>query len=64
VEGQGLPGCCRQARRCRRRKGKSPCFRERESHQPYEIFGGVAIGYFHRQEIGNTTKLRRADVGC
>ena len=41
---------------------------ERESHQPYEIFGGVAIGnlpdsaWSTRWAIRNTTKLR--DLGC
>ena len=47
----------------------SPCFRGRESHQPCEISGGVAIGCFpnwawgSRREIRNATKLRE-DLGC
>ena len=56
-EEAGFPGSCRQARRCRKRKG----YGGRGgggSHQPCEISGGVAIGRFPSQEIRNTTKLR------
>ena len=51
-----------------RGKENSPCFRGRESHQSWEISGGVAIGCFpswawgSRQDIRNITKLR-ADLG-
>jgi hypothetical protein len=36
---------------------------QKESHQPCEISGGVAIGCFPRQEIRNVIKLR-ADLEC
>lgn len=69
VEEVRLPGSCRQARRHRRRKGNSPCFRGRESLQPSETSGGVAIGHFpdwawgSRWTIRNTAKLS-ADLGA
>ena len=69
VEEAELPGSCRQASRSRRRKEGSPGFKGRESHQPCEILGRVAIGLFpewawgSRQEIRKATKLR-ADLGC
>jgi hypothetical protein len=44
----------RQARR--HRKGFTMLWRERESHQPCEISGGMAIGFFSRREIRNSTK--------
>ena len=45
----GLPGSCRQARKCRRRKEDSPCFGERKAKQPCEISVRVATGHFYRQ---------------
>lgn len=59
----GLPGSCRQAKRSRRRKRNSSGFGGRESHQPCEISGGVAIGQFPRQDLISTTKLQ-ANLGC
>jgi hypothetical protein len=69
TEEAGLPSSRRQAKRFRKKKEDSLCFRGRESHQPCEISGGVVIGCFpnwawgSRWEIRNTTKLR-ADLGC
>ena len=69
VEEVGLPGSHRQTSSQSRRKEDLPCFGVRESHQPCEISGGVAIGYFSdwawgsRQEIRNRTELR-ANLGC
>lgn len=54
----GLPSPCRQAKRCRKRKGVLIMLQREKGDQPCEILGGAAIGCFPRQEIRNATKLR------
>lgn len=58
IEEAGLSGSHRNARRPRGRKGYSPFFICRESHQTCEISGRMTNGHFSSWEIRNATKLR------
>jgi len=58
----GLMGLHRQ-RDTRKGKGILQWFGGRKGDQPFETFGGAAIGCFLGWAIRNTTKLRAA-LGC